>query len=470
MKKISVLFLILCLFVCLLPVSAEESDIDASIVNGCNTLDGQVPFLGSEQLIQNGKSFVLYEGNTDTLMYADNADTQLPPASLVKILTALIAIEKGAMTDVVTVSQDVLSTLDPDAMVVEPKLVVGEVVTVEDLLYCMMVASGNDAAVVLADHIMGNQAAFVAEMNRYAAELGCTGTNFTNVHGLHDKNQYTTARDTARILAKAIKNKEFCKIFGAKKYIVPATNKSESRVLTTQNYLMSNDSVIIHYDERVTGSRTGVANDGTRSIASVAEVNDMQLICVVMGAKSTYDTDGYTVKVFGGYNETKQLLDSGFKGLKTAQLLHENQVLLQTVVANGSSDVTVGTKNAVYSVIPETTDTNSLVYRYVNEVSLTAPVQEGQRVSTLQIWCGNICIAQSDLYAMSSVLPAGQVFTTEETPVEKGNGLKIILSGVGLILAAALVYVIIRSLVYANRLAKKRRQSRRNSRNRRRSR
>jgi len=124
----------------------------------------------------------------------------------------------------------------------------------------------------------------------------------------------------------------------------------------------------------------------------------------------------------------------------------------------------------VYSVIPDTTDANSLVYRYVNEVSLTAPVQEGQRVSTLQIWCGNICIAQSDLYAMSSVLPAGQVFTTEETPVEKGNALRIILSIVGLVLAAALICVIVRSLVHANRLAKKRRQSRRNSRNRRRSR
>jgi len=468
MKKTGVIILVVCLLLCTVPVSAEEAIADSSVVNGCNTLDGKIPFLGTEQLVKNGKAMVLYEVNTDTLMYAHNADTQLPPASLLKILTALIAIEKGNLADVVTVSQEVLSTLDPEAAVVEPALVAGEVVTVQDLLYCMMVASGNDAAVILADHVMGSQKAFVAEMNNYAAELGCTGTNFTNVHGLHDKNQYTTARDVARILARAVQNQDFCEIFNTRKYVVPNTNKSESRILLTQNYLLNKDSVIIHYDERVKGSRTGVTNDNTHNIASLAESGNMRLICVVMGAASVYENGA--VKVFGGYGETQKLLDLGFEGNKAAQLLHENQVLRQLSVPGGSSDVTIGTKNPVFSVIPESVDINSLDLRYVNETALSAPVQEGQLVSTLQIWCNQICVAETDVFAMSSVLPAGQVFTEDVIVKKNVNYLRIILYVMGVALAAAMVWVIIFSLSRANRIAQSRRQSRRNSRNRRRSR
>ena len=457
------------MLLCIVPVSAEAPVADASVINGCNTLDGQVPFLGTEQLVKNGKAMILYEAGTDTLMYADNADAPLPPASIVKILTALIAVEKGNLDDVVTVKQTVLSTLDPDAAVVEPALVDGEVLTVRDLLYCMMVASGNDAAVVLADYIMGGQTAFVAEMNRYAAELGCTNTNFANVHGLHDKNQYTSVRDVARILAKAVQNETFCEIFFAKKYVVPATNKIESRVLVTQNYLMNKDSVVIHYDERVMGSRTGVSADGTNNIASYAEVDDMKLICVVMGSASTLENGA--IKTFGGYGETQKLLDLGFTGNKAVQLIYENQVMKQITISGGSSDVTVGTRSAVSSVIPASFDMEQLELRYVNEVPLSLPIQEGQRVSTLQIWCNHTCIAQTDIFAMSSVLPAGQVFMQDEKmPEKEANYSRIFFWVLAVIVGIVLVIAVMSYLSRINRAARRRRQRRRSSRDRRRSR
>ena len=469
MKKLGVIILMLCVLLCIVPVSAEEPVADASVVNGCNTLNGQVPFLGTEQLVNNGKAMILYEAGTDTLMYADNADAPLPPASLVKILTALIAVEKGNLDDVVTVKQPVLSTLDPDAAVVEPALVADEVLTVRDLLHCMMVASGNDATVVLADYILGDQSAFVAEMNRYATELGCTNTNFVNVHGLHDKNQYTSVRDIARILAKAVQNEKFCEIFFAKKYVVPATNKNDARVLVTQNYLLNKDSVIIHYDERVMGSRTGVSADGTNNIATFAEVDDMKLICVVMGSSSTLENGA--IKTFGGYGETQKLLDLGFTGNKAVQLIYENQVMKQLSISGGSSDVTVGTHSAVSSVIPASFDMDQLDFRYVNEVPLSLPIQEGQRVSTLQIWCNNTCIAQTDIYAMSSVLPAGQVFIQDEKmPEKETNYGKILLWVFVSIVVVVIVFAVMSYLSRINRAARKRRQSRRNSRDRRRSR
>lgn len=467
MKKFAVCCLIFCLLVCILPVSAQES-VDASVTRGCNTLDGKVPYLGTERRIENGKGIVLYEATTDTLMYADNADVQLPPASLLKILTALLVLERGSLSDVVTVRKEVLDTLAPDAAMVG--LVPDEVLTVKDLLYCMLVASGNDAAVVLADHVMNGQDKFVAEMNRYAKQLGCTNTNFTNAHGLHDPNQYTTARDIARILKKAIENEQFCTIFNAKSYTVPVTNKSDMRTLITQNYLLNKDSVKIYYDDRVTGSRTAVANDGTRGIASVAEAGNMKLICVVMGAESEYDPDGYSVRVYGGYDETRQLLDYGFNGNKTSQVFSENQPMLQRPVSGGSSEVSIGTRSAVYSVVPSTQAAGSLIYRYINEIDFVAPIREGQRVSTLQIWYGDICLAQTELYAMSTVLPAGEVFGTEEEPVTTKDNSRVIWIVVCVVLAVALLCVIIGSIVRANRIAKARQRSRRNSRNRRRSR
>ena len=468
MKKITAILLVLILAFSILPVSAVESGENTSISGGCNTLDGQLPYLGNQMLISNAAAAFLYETNTDTVMYAQNADAQVSPASLLKILTALIAIEKGSLTDVVTVKADVLSTLPVDAAVVE--LVADEVVTVEDLLYCMMVGSGNDAAVALADHVLGSQQAFVTEMNRYAAELGCTGTNFTNVHGLYDKNQYTTARDMARILVKAIQNEEFCKVFGAKYYSVPETNKSSARHLATQNYLINNDKVVAYFDERVTGGRTAVNNDQTRSIASTAQVNDMNLICIVFGAKSQFEKDGYSVKVFGGYDETKKLFDLGFTGNRTAQILHAGQVMQQNSVMNGGSDVIIGTHEGAASVIPDGASENQLTYRYVNEVPLTAPIEKDQRVSTLQIWYGSVCLAQTDLYAMNKVVPAGTQFADTGKNGGAAAFWSVLLYVLGGICVIALLGFVALLLLRASRVAKAKRQSRRNSRNRRRSR
>lgn len=444
MKKFFVFLIAIMIVVSAIPLSISAENI--SVSSGCSTVDGELPFLGNQRLVENVVSAVLYEVNSDTLMYADNADATLPPVSLAKILTALIAIEKGTLSDAVTVTADVLSTLPKDAAVVE--LAVDEVLTLEDLINCMMVASGNDAAAVLADYVMGSQENFVNEMNRYASKLGCTNTNFTNVHGLNDPNQYTTARDMARILAHAIENDKFCEIFGDIYYNVPETNKSPIRYLESENYLMNDDKVVIHYDSRVVGSRTGIANDWSRSIASVAKKDDLTLVCIVMGSKSVYEDDGYTVKVFGGYNETRQLFDLGFEGHKTAQILHENQILKQSTVLNGNCDVSIGTQDSFFSVIPLSMDAAGLSYRYINETQLIAPIEKGQKLSTVQVWCGSVCIAEADLYAMNSVDSVEQTTATES---KQGTSFfRWIVLGlcaiVGVIIFCFLMLVILRSI------------------------
>lgn len=466
MKKISIILLVVLLLFGIVTVSAD-APADNSVTGGCRTLDGNVPVLGTSQLVSNNAAAIVYEVNTDSLLYAYNADSHVQPSSLLKIMTALIAIEKANLSDMVTVRTDVLDTLPYDAAMVG--LVADEVVSVKDLIYCMMVSSGNDAAVVLADYVMGSQEAFVAEMNRYAAELGCTATNFINVHGIHDDAQYTTARDVARILKKAIGNEQFQQVFAAKTYEMPATNQSESRTLNSQNYLINNDKVKIYFDERVTGGRTAVNNDRSRSIATTAQANGMDLICIVIGSKSQFEKDGYTERVFGGYNETKQLLDLAFNGYKTAQVLYAGQVLQQSSVLNGGCEVSMGIHAGVHTVVPENIDINQLTFRYANEVNLIAPIEKGQKLSTLQIWNGAVCIAETDVYAMNRVPVAGTEFDDEEQKSRINIG-RIIWIILGAILSIAVAAVIAVLLLRRYRAMKLKKQSRRYRRNRRRSR
>lgn len=467
MKKICAIILALSITACLVVPSSAVDGRDASVINGCNTLDGSVALLGSEQIIENADSVLLYETSTDTLMYAYNADAQAYPASLVKILTALITIEQASLTDAVIVRSDVLDTVPEDA--VDADLEADEVLSVEDLLYCMMVGSANDAAAVLADYVLGSQQAFVEEMNRYAQELGCVNTNFTNVHGLHDDEQYTTARDICRILALALKNEAFRTIFGTIEYSLPATNIHPARILSSGNYLMNVDDVEIYYDSRVTGSRTGETTDRTRCIASVAENEDLTLISIVLGAKSVYKDDGYTVKVFGGYQETSDLLDFGFNGYKTAQIFYPGQPLQQLDVPNGDSDLVIGPDVGAFSVLPHDSSSKTLIYRYGQIGNLSAPIEKGQKISHLEVWSGTICVAQTDLYALNKV-DAAQAFDLNNE--KSGIGIrfgKAIFITLGVICSVLLLGFAALCVIRGVHVRAAKKRSRRHSRNRRRS-
>ncbi len=376
---------------------AENSD--ASVIRGCHSLDGQAALLGTGQLTENVQAAFLYEANSDTVMYAWNADAQMYPASLVKVLTALIAVENGNMDAPVTVTQSAVDSVPYNA--VSADLVAGEVMTLKDLLYCLLVDSANDAAAVIAEHISGSQTAFVSEMNVYAQQLGCSSTQFMNVHGLHDASQYTTARDAARIMKAAIENDVLKEIFATTNYTVAATNMSEARELTSGNSMMDKGSYL-YYDARVIAGRTGVTEDGTRCFASVAESNGMRLISVVMGSESIYEEDGYTAISVGGYKETKTLLDAGFTGYKSVQILYADQALIQCKVADGTSDVVLGPNVSLSTVLPEDISKTDLDFRYTNNI-FSAPLQAGDIISSVQIWYGGICVAEAELCAMNTV-------------------------------------------------------------------
>ena len=162
MRIFSCVICLLCLFSCCnIGSFAEEASLEVS--NGCHSVDANMSFLGQTKLIENAESVFVFETNSQTLMYGWNADVQMYPASLVKIMTALIVLEECTLTDTVTVSQSAVDSIPYDA--VKADLQAGEVLTVKDLLYCMMVSSDNDAAAVLAEYVAGSQSDFVLMMN-----------------------------------------------------------------------------------------------------------------------------------------------------------------------------------------------------------------------------------------------------------------------------------------------------------------
>lgn len=413
-KSIAVsVFLLLILVQCVFPVlgtaaetpAAEHGEKDASVTLGCNTLDGKAPVLGLQQIVPNMTAAFLYDVNQDIVLYALNPDAPMYPASFVKIMTAFIAVEKGNLTDIVSVKESVLSTLPKSAANV--RLEPNEQISLSDLLYCMMVGSGNDAAAVIADHVSGSQEKFVEEMNKKAAEIGCTGTVFTNPHGLMQEGQTTTARDVARIIYYAMQNESFMTYFGEEYYIVPETNKHDSRELCSNNYLMySVDNMRIYRDYRTTGGRTGLDSAERRCVAATAEDNGRTLISVLFGAESVVDEEKKTTITFGGFTETTQLLNIGFEDLKPFQVMYIGEIFRQYPVLGGENEVVAGSAEEAFSILPVSADGTSLSYRFYDEKdAFTAPIEIGQKLTTLQIWYGNVCVAETDLFAMSSVRP-----------------------------------------------------------------
>ncbi len=422
MKKNRALCVFLCLILTLgslmLPVQAIS--VDQSVQNGCHSADAVMQLAEEGKLVETSKAVIVYELTSDTMIYTWNPDAQIFPSSMVKLMTALVALENGALTDKVVVTKRALSYVDIGS--VSAGLVAGEELTLGDLLYCMMAASANDAATVIAEHIGGTQETFVKMMNKRAAELGCTGTNYTNAHGLHDEQNYTTARDICRLLDAALEIPEFKALFTAESYTVPATNKSEARTVFTSNYMMSRETVKKYYDERVTGGKTGATDEAGRCLAATAEGNGMELLTIVMGAEPVYEEDGLSVRFFGSFEETAQLLDYALEKFECRQVFSENQTISQHPVENGTNAVVTRPANSASTVLPVGVDGSKLTWIYGDSVgTITAPVQAGQIISNVQVWYGAKCLAQTDLVAANSV-PVWQAPSEPGDSGEKDGG------------------------------------------------
>ncbi len=472
MKKIAALLLIFALLIALLPVFAAASENRAAI-SGCSTLQAQVPLGGSEQRLDTAKAAILYELNTDTLVYSWNPDERIDPTGLVKFLTVLVALERGDLHAQVTVSRSALNSVAIGA--VSAKLKNGEILTLEDLLYCVMVASANDACAVVAEFIGGSQLGFAQLMNQKAVDLGCTDSNFVNPHGLSAENQYSTARDLAMIVEAALENAQFAAMFSSKEYTVRATNVSEERHLKTTNHMMSTATLKNYLDERVTGGKPAAATTTDRSMICTAEVGSSRYLCVVMSTEAVVSEDGYSVISYGCFEETKKLLDYGFYNFEARQVIDSSQIFAQYAVAGGENDVVLQPDRDLYTMLPKEYEAASLTFsERLDTAALTAPVQQGAVLGSLQVSYGSVMLGSCDLvsvYAVAvkdtSIRPADPAAPDQSEPGMDWSFLKWIGLGIlGVLFLAVAVYVSIRLI----RSARIRRMHRRRMRQRRRSR
>lgn len=337
------------------------------------------------------QSAYLLDAVTGQVMYRFEENKRIQPASLSKIMTFNIVLEeikKGnlAMTDEVTISENAWR-LALDASVSRMFVEVGEQVSVRDLLYGLMVSSGNDAAVALAEHIAGTERAFVELMNQRAAELGLKNTVFKNSHGLEADGQYTTAADMA-ILARhvVLEHPEGLEITKTKEFQYGI------------EYSQPNFNSLVFRDPRVTGLKTGhLSVSGYHLVATAEDEDGRSIIAIVMGADSDQSRA----------NEAYALLQHGFREY-TNETIDWKQTSRDTVpVFKGSSrEVSITTPYPLLLTVKKGEAEKLEVQQVLNE-PLVAPIDQGQVVGQLTVLLDGKQYKKTDLIAENSVARGG---------------------------------------------------------------
>ncbi len=337
----------------------------------------------------NADSYILVDFDTGRVLVEHNADLQLPPASLTKLMTAYILaqeVEVGRMqlSDLVPVSRNAWSQ-NPvfngsSLMWIEP----GKDVTVAELERGIVISSGNDATVAIAEHIAGSEAAFVDLMNQYAEELKLTSTHFENSHGLPHPDHLSTARDLASMAAAAIRDHP-------QRY---AVYKEQS--YTYNNITQYNRNHLLREDESVDGLKTGYTREAGYGLVASAERDGMRLISVVMGSSSTASRK----------QETRSLLNYGFRFYETVRPIDITAPLAQARVWKGKQEqVQLGLSQELVLTLPRST---AAIERNVEiNTPLIAPLASGDVVGQIVLSRAGERVAEIPLEVMDPVASAG---------------------------------------------------------------
>lgn len=330
--------------------------------------------LASEPFTVEAKAAVLIDGASGRILFAQNADEMLPMASTTKIMTAILALENCSLDEMVTAGKNASGVEGTSIYLSE-----GETLSMEHMLYGLMLRSGNDAAVAIAEHVAGSVSAFAGMMNAKAKELNADA-HFVNPHGLPAEGHAASALGLARIMRYAMTIPEFRTITGTSRKVIPWVGNEYSRVLENKNRLLTTY-------EGTTGGKTGFTNAAGRCLVFSAERDGMELIGVVLNCYTWFDT-------------AEMLLDYGFDNFRTETALETGQSAGVAILEGGAQkavDVVAGgdLTSAIARGKPFTV-------RYTYE-SLTAPIQKGQVVGTAWMESGGEVLASCPLLAAEDV-------------------------------------------------------------------
>ncbi len=332
---------------------------------------------------------ILVDADHGDVLYDQSAHDQRYPASITKIMTALLtleAVDRGELSldNVVTAPADAFVGLSPDGS--SQNIQAGEQLTVEQLLYCALVASANEACNILAVTVAGSTDAFVTRMNERAAELGMKDTHFANPNGLHDPDHYTTAYDISLMALQALKNQTFRKIVGTAEYTIPATNLSASRHLYTTNGLLSNWRYAGYTYSSAIGVKTGSTPEAGLCLVSAAVENGRTLLAVVLGAQSVTREDGTTDHQ--SFSESKRLLQWGFQNFSRKTILDSSVLITEVPVtlSKEASQVVVHPDGTLEATLPNDLSVSDFQKEVtLNADSVEAPVTKDQVLGTVTL-------------------------------------------------------------------------------------
>lgn len=341
------------------------------------------------------QSAILMDMNSGRVIYSKNPDEQLYPASTTKILTGIMALELANMQDVVTADLASLAPITNEDS--HMGILIGEHLTMEQLINGMLIYSANDAANVIATHISGTSEHFVELMNQKAQELGAINTHFTNTYGIQDEDHYTTASDLAIISRYAMQNPQFREIVGRKVYNIPATNKyTTERILPSTNLFLSTFRSDKYYYPAVNGIKTGHTNSAGFCLVSSAKVENTELLCVVLKANSQEMC----------YSNSRALFDYGFKNYQYRALATAGEVISDSKVYEAKDDERVAftVTEDVSALLPKDAELSEIVETVIDlPEKIKAPIKKGDVIGKVSYNYKTQMIGYSDLVATNDV-------------------------------------------------------------------
>ncbi|MDF2544204.1 MAG: putative secreted protein [Herbinix sp.] len=329
-------------FLCLIIILTTSAHANATTTDtSTNGVWPEGPFVYAE-------SAIVMEASTGLILYEKNINEKHYPASITKIMTALLAIENSSLGDTVTFSTESVYDVDLDSSRIG--IDVGEKLTMQQCLYGIMLESANEVSYAIAEHVAGSVEEFAKLMNEKAKSLGCLNTNFTNPHGLPDDSHVTSAYDMALITRAAMANTTFRKITGARTYQIPPTNlQSETRYLRNHHrFILGQDYL---YEDCI-GGKTGYTSKSLYTLVSVAKRGDLELICVVM------KDDSFEHQ----YTDTQKLFNYGFDNfsiypineVENNTVINESPLFTRYNPMLSKSDTPMITDEKGYLVLPNT--------------------------------------------------------------------------------------------------------------------
>ena len=339
----------------------------------------KVPARASQPSISfslSAKSAVLIDGDGDIIL-KKNADEKLGMASTTKIMTALTVAKLCELDDTVTVDKRAVGTEGSSVYLTE-----GETLTVEQLLYALLLQSANDAAVALAIHTAGSVEAFASLMNENAELMGLTSTHFVNPHGLYHADHYTTAYELALIAREALLDKRLAKIFSTYKTTIPHADSENERLLINHNKLVR------IYDGAI-GVKTGFTKKTGRTLVSAAERNGLRLIAVTLNSPDDW-------------NDHIKMLDYGFESYSVVTLYKKGELVYSLPISNGKEDFAVLTNTQdIKMILPNEFDKPTVTVKTKTRL-ICAPVSKSSLLGEAEI-TANGKKASSPLAATSDI-------------------------------------------------------------------